>query len=56
MHGGQWLCRILSPGSGGALTARLVGLAKPLQPPVALPAVSPDGRARLDIVGDEGVE
>ena len=56
VHAGQQLAGVLTAGPGGSLAAPVVGVAEPLQPAVALPAVGDDGGARLDVVGDERVQ
>ncbi len=48
MHRGQELAGILPAGPGGPLAAPVVDVAELLQPPVALPAVGDDSRARFD--------
>ena len=55
MHRGQELAGIPA-GPGGPLAAPLVDVAEFLQPPVALPAVGDDSRARLDMIGHERVQ
>ena len=43
-------------GRGGPLAAPLMGVAEPGQPVVAHPGIGDDLRARLDVVGDEGMQ
>jgi hypothetical protein len=56
VDGGQQLTGILPAGPGGPLAGPLVGIAKAIQPAIALPGVRDDPRARLDVTGHEGMQ
>src|SRR6266511_5924189 len=56
VHPGQHLVGILAAGTGRPLAAPVVDVAEPLQPAVARPPVGDDHRARLYVIGDEGVQ
>lgn len=56
MHGGQQLTGVFAAGPGGALAAPVVDVAELVNAAVALPGIGDHGRARLHMVGDEGVQ
>src|SRR5664280_2853207 len=56
VHSGQQLTGVLAAGAGSALATPVTGVAQPLDPAVALPAVGDDGGTRLDVRGDEWVQ
>ena len=53
---GEQLTGVLSAGASGPLAARLIGVAELVDTAVAGPAVGDHSRARLDVLGDEGVQ
>ena len=56
MDGGQQLAGVLPVGPGGALAPPVVDVAELVDAAVPLPCVGDHGRARLHVVGDEGVQ
>src|SRR4051794_8250211 len=56
MNCGQQLAGVLPAGASGPLAARLMGVAELVDAAVALPSISDDSCARLDVLGDERVQ
>ena len=56
MHSRQQLSGVVTADTRGPLAAPVTGVAQPLDPGVALPAVGDHGGAWLDVCGEERVQ